>query len=352
MFKRYLSVILCSTAFVFANSEVNGDAIRALAHSGYAELDAAIAQQNAAEQNAIVEETEEAPELVETPIATADSTTVSTAVEDSVEKFEEQEASADSLENSQLADSEDKDTEPNGEDIPENGEEDSEEEQIAESDSSTVDSVSNELAAALDFSNGALPTVNPVRITSPYGIRHYRLHRGVDVKVYKGDSIVAAFPGTVITSQYERRGYGHYLKVKHENGTITVYGHLSKRLKKVGDTVEAGELIGLGGNTGRSTGSHLHFEIRYGQINIDPTTVFDFENGGLKKDVASYNVETASADHEAIQKELSKHRIYKVRRGDTLGSIARKYGTSVRRIKQLNGLRSDRIRAGQILRCS
>lgn len=363
MFLRYLTVFFCATATTFANNEINSDIVRARAEVAYETLETAKNDQDRqvseiAEIQGTLADSSSLSESAKTNHADSTDlkTTAETDVEDSVETFEAEEAVADSLESEQLAKSEDQDTEPNGEEIPENGENDTEEneEQLAIADSSTVDSTTADsvLASSLDFSNGALPTVNPVRITSPYGIRHYRLHRGVDVKVFKGDSIVAAFPGKVIASQYERRGYGHYLKVKHENGTITVYGHLSKRLKKVGEEVEAGELIGLGGNTGRSTGSHLHFEIRYGQINIDPTTVFNFVDGGLQQNVETFDVQTASASHDEIQKELAKHRIYKVRRGDTLGSIARKYGTSVRRIKQLNGLRSDRIRAGQILRCS
>lgn len=330
MFKRYFTVFLYASAIVFADNEVSGGMVRARAAVAYETLDSELAK-------------------VEEP-AKVDSADVAEAAADSIEN--EKMAEAGEVQN----DSEPEEADNSEEEVAENEDsetaESEEAEELAEADSAAVDSIANAAVTSLDFSNGALPTVNPVRITSPYGIRKYRLHRGVDVKVYKGDSIVAAFPGKVITSQYERRGYGHYLKVLHDNGTITVYGHLSKRLKKVGDVVEAGELIGLGGNTGRSTGSHLHFEIRYGQINIDPTKVFNFENGGLQENAGNYDLQVANADHNEIQKELSKHRIYKVRRGDTLGGIARKYGTTVSKIKKLNGLRSDRIRAGQILRCS
>jgi murein DD-endopeptidase MepM/ murein hydrolase activator NlpD len=133
-----------------------------------------------------------------------------------------------------------------------------------------------EPASFLRFENATLPTGRAVRITSPYGIRSYRMHKGIDVKVCKGDSILAAFSGRVVKAAYERRGYGHYIVLEHDNGTRTVYAHLSKRLVKYGEKVYSGQLIGKGGNTGRSTGSHLHFEITYKKMTIDPSLVFDF----------------------------------------------------------------------------
>ncbi|MCQ2097585.1 MAG: peptidoglycan DD-metalloendopeptidase family protein [Fibrobacter sp.] len=205
----------------------------------------------------------------------------------------------------------------------------------------------------LDFSTWINPACKPVHTTSPYSIRKGRLHRGVDVKVAIGDSIVAVAPGKVIISKYNKGGYGHYIVLKHENGTQTVYGHLSKRLKNVGDRVDQGQLIGLGGNTGRSTGSHLHFEIRYGDINIDPSTVINFDEGKLLDNVDKYSVAEATASHKEIQKELSKHRTHKIRPGDTLGKLALKYGTTIDRICKLNKInRNTILRIGKILQIS
>ena len=133
----------------------------------------------------------------------------------------------------------------------------------------------------LDFSGAHFPTIHGTLLNSPYGIRKHRLHRGVDLHLHIGDSVVAAYPGKVVVSKYNRRGYGNYIMVEHANGTRTLYAHLQKRLVDVGATVEGGQLIGKGGNTGRSSGPHLHFEIRYGEVNIDPATVFDFEKGEL-----------------------------------------------------------------------
>lgn len=205
----------------------------------------------------------------------------------------------------------------------------------------------------LDFSGAFFPTIHGTTINSPYGIRRYRLHRGVDLHICIGDSIVAAYPGKVIVSKYNRRGYGHYVMLEHANGTRTLYGHLKKRLVSVGDTVEGGQLVGWGGNTGRSSGPHLHFEIRYGEVNIDPATVFNFEEGRLLENSERYSVAEATESHNAIQKELSKHRIHKIRRGDTLGKIARMYGTTIERLCKLNGIkRTTILQIGHRLRCS
>lgn len=205
----------------------------------------------------------------------------------------------------------------------------------------------------LRFENATLPTGRAVRITSPYGIRSYRMHKGIDVKVYKGDSILAAFSGRVVKAAYERRGYGHYIVLEHDNGTRTVYAHLSKRLVKYGEKVYSGQLIGKGGNTGRSTGSHLHFEITYKKMPIDPSLVFDFAEGTVLANNTEIAISELESDYDIIQSELSKYRIYRVKKGDTLGKIARMYGISVQRLCKLNGIkRNSVLRIGQRLRCS
>ena len=225
-------------------------------------------------------------------------------------------------------------------------------------DSEELDSLENsDLAEGtvqfLDFSGAHFPTLHGTRINSPYGIRHFRLHRGVDLHISIGDSIVAAYPGKVVVSKYNRRGYGHYVMIEHANGTRTLYGHLKKRLVNVGDMVEGGQLVGWGGNTGRSSGPHLHFEIRYGEVNIDPATVFNLEEGTLLENAEQYALAPAVESHNGIQKELSKHRFHRIRPGDTLGKIARRYGTTIERLCQLNGIkRTTILRIGRNLRCS
>ena len=215
---------------------------------------------------------------------------------------------------------------------------------------STLDESST---AFLDFSGAHFPTLHGTRLNSPYGIRKHRLHRGVDMHINIGDSIVAAYPGKVVVSKYNRRGYGHYVMIEHANGTRTLYGHLKKRLVNVGDTVEGGQLVGWGGNTGRSSGPHLHFEIRYGEVNIDPATVFNIEEGTLLENTEHFSIASAVESHNEIQKELSKHRYHRIRSGDTLGKIARLYGTTIEKLCRLNGIkRTSILRIGQTLRCS
>ena len=115
-------------------------------------------------------------------------------------------------------------------------------------------------------------------VTSDFGYRKQfrRNHNGIDLKCYIGDTIYATFSGKVRAVNYDKNGYGNYIVVRHYNGLETIYGHLSKQLIKVNDYVKAGDPIGLGGNTGRSFGSHLHLETRFCGVAIDPTKIFDF----------------------------------------------------------------------------
>lgn len=195
----------------------------------------------------------------------------------------------------------------------------------------------------LDFSQWANPTMKKVITTSAYKIRGGRLHRGVDVKMDIGDPVVAAEAGKVIISKYNKGGYGNYIIIKHDNGTQTVYGHLSSRLKDVGAVVQRGELIALSGNTGRSTGPHLHFEIRFGDVNIDPATVYNFGEGELQQGVDKYSINAATKSHEEIQAELSKHKYHKIKSGDSLGKIALKYGTTVDKLCKLNNITRETV---------
>ncbi len=184
-----------------------------------------------------------------------------------------------------------------------------------------------------------MPT-DSTRITDKFGYRprRGRAHMGIDIKVRTGDTIRAAFDGKVRISRYERRGYGHYLVIRHPNGLETVYGHLSKKLVGENDIVHAGDPIGLGGNTGRSTGSHLHFETRILGNAINPAFMFDFPK------------QTAVTDYYVYSKN-TREVYYKVKSGDTLSRIAIKNETSVANICKLNGIsRNAIIKVGQTLR--
>ena len=129
----------------------------------------------------------------------------------------------------------------------------------------------------VDFCNYCMPSTSR-KVNSGYGSRWGRKHKGLDVKVEVGDTIHAAFNGKVTVSKYNPGGYGYYVVLSHGHGLETLYGHLSKLLVKPGESVKAGDAIGLGGNTGRSSGAHLHFETRLNGEALNPTLLFDFRN--------------------------------------------------------------------------
>ena len=206
----------------------------------------------------------------------------------------------------------------------------------------------------IDMNGFCMPTTN-TKITSKFGPRRRRMHNGIDVKVYIGDTIRAAFGGKVRMVKYERRGYGQYIVIRHDNGLETIYGHLSKQLVKEDQYVEAGEVIGLGGNTGRSTGSHLHFETRFLGQAINPALLFDFE----KQDIVteSYLFKKCNNRYRSTGSSAvvsgGNGQYYKVRKGDSLARIAQKTGTSIDALCKLNRIsRRTTLRIGQVLRCS
>ena len=222
----------------------------------------------------------------------------------------------------------------------------------------TTDSASTGAPAklfVLDMTTSIIPTESR-RIAGHYGPRKHRMHRGVDLGLCHGEdrTIVAAFAGKVVKvrNQGRRKGYGRYVILDHGNGLTTLYAHLERWKVKVGDELQAGDTIGVGGNSGRSFGAHLHFEMRYNGVYINPETVYDFAEGTFRDISVTLDTDKLQEAEAAYQKEIGKSKFYKVRRGDCLGKIAHKYGTSVERIKRLNNLKSEKIRPGQVLRCS
>lgn len=205
-------------------------------------------------------------------------------------------------------------------------------------------------------------------VTSNYGARWGRMHKGTDIKVYIGDTIRAAFSGKVRIVRYEAAGYGKYVVIRHNNGLETVYGHMSKWLVEENQTVKAGQPIGLGGNTGRSTGSHLHFETRLCGVAINPTTFFDFVNQDVVADSylfkkVNYRRQLASVSRkiresarqqsasESLESENTVIHYHKVVAGETLSSIARKRNTTIDQICRMNHISKNvKVRPGQILR--
>lgn len=204
------------------------------------------------------------------------------------------------------------------------------------------------------------------RITSRYGPRRGRPHQGIDLSLKTGDPIYATFDGKVRVSKAVG-GYGNLVVIRHNNGLETYYAHLSQRDVEVGDWVVAGQQIGLGGSTGRSTGPHLHFEVRYRGQSFDPERIIDFATGNLRRDelllrrrhfsiYAKFEQDfddevEAAKQEEAERKAAAAIQYHTIRSGDTLGALARKYGTTVTRLCQLNNIKSTSIlRIGQRLR--
>ncbi|GHA58061.1 peptidase [Pontibacter akesuensis] len=192
-------------------------------------------------------------------------------------------------------------------------------------------------------------------ITSHFGARGGRWHYGTDIDLDTGDTIFAAFDGVVRINKWDGGGYGNYIVVRHYNGLETLYGHMSKAIAQPGDFVKAGELIGLGGSTGRSSGPHLHYEVRYQGNPMDPENLYDFPDYLLKGEsyqitsaVFNYNNRSRSSSSASSGRRAAYH---KVRSGDTLSGIAKKYGVTVSQLTRLNGISSrTTLRVGKSLR--
>jgi murein DD-endopeptidase MepM/ murein hydrolase activator NlpD len=161
----------------------------------------------------------------------------------------------------------------------------------------------------IDVSKFAMPIKHNL-ITSHFGFRKQfgRMHKGTDLKANIGDTIYASFTGKVRITKFERNGYGFYVVLRHDNGLETVYGHLSKFLVKENQYVKAGTPIALAGNTGRSTGPHLHFETRFMGIAINPEKIFDFANGTVQRDHYTFNRNSSDNADNYRQQSASKGR--------------------------------------------
>lgn len=204
------------------------------------------------------------------------------------------------------------------------------------------------------------------RVTSPFGYRprFRRMHRGVDFFLAEGDTVRAALSGVVRATGYERRGYGYYMIIAHGDGVETLYGHLNSFLLKRGDKVAAGQPLALGGSTGRSTGPHLHFELRTKGYAVNPTEIFNLNIPGhraTEREVERTNVLAILSTVAQMQEELSpaKRKInnssiagkHIVRRGDTLTSLSMLYALPVSFLAGVNSLSEDAILfSGQVLR--
>ena len=205
-----------------------------------------------------------------------------------------------------------------------------------------------------------MPTAAPM--TSAFKMRGKKFHYGVDLDLVTGDTVRCAFDGIVRYSKYNGAGFGYLTVVRHYSGLETYYAHLSKLLTKPNQRINAGDVIGLGGNTGRSYGDHLHFEVRYFHNPIDPEHIIDFEKGELRDDnliihksLFDYRKidgtkrkfsQAKNKTPEQIAEEVRKSKEQKwhtVKRGDSLYAMALRYNTSVKKICSLNGISSGKI---------
>ena len=196
-------------------------------------------------------------------------------------------------------------------------------------------------------------------VTSGFAFRWGHWHFGVDLDLETGDSVRTAFDGVIRISKWDGGGYGNYLLVRHYNGLETLYGHLSKSLLPVGTFVRAGQVIGLGGSTGRSTGSHLHYEVRYEGNPINPTYLYDFPDYQLRGDTFTITSALFSYYNQALKRGRS-HRgepraarqvaTHKIRSGDTLSEIADRYGVRVSTLRRLNPSLHGKLQLGKKLR--
>lgn len=199
----------------------------------------------------------------------------------------------------------------------------------------------------IDLTGYCMPTEN-TKVNDIFGYRprRRRVHYGLDIKVNRGDTIRAAFDGKVRYCSYQRRGYGHYVVIRHPNGLETLYAHLTSKLVAENEVVRAGDPVGLGGNTGRSTGPHLHFETRLIGKALDPALFFDFPNQKTTGDSYLY-----TKPKKKVYDPSDPDTYYKVRSGDSLSRIAARKGVSVKQLCKLNGITTQTtLRVGQVLR--
>lgn len=202
-------------------------------------------------------------------------------------------------------------------------------------------------------------------VTSRYGYRSGRYHNGIDIDLETGDTVKSAWSGKVRYAKYNEGGFGNLVIVRHNNGLETFYAHLSKLLVVPNQNIKAGDMLGLGGNTGHSSGSHLHFEVRFYDAPINPEEVIDFANNrckdenlfvhkaifrpGAKPTDLEEHGESIESSRNVVQSQGRKY--HKIKRGDTLTRIASVNHTTVAKLCRLNGLRYDsKIQIGRTIR--
>jgi LysM repeat protein len=213
----------------------------------------------------------------------------------------------------------------------------------------------------------------PGIVTSRYGFRSGRNHNGIDLDLDVGDTVCSAFSGKIRYAKYNEGGFGNLVVVRHHNGLETFYAHLSKLLVFPDQEVKAGEPIGLGGNTGRSFGAHLHFEVRFYDAPMNPEEIINFSKKEVKNEnllvhkglfrpgakptdyyeehpqVEQKDPEIVVPNPVVVRKPQVKY--YRVKSGDTLTEIADRNNITVSKLCELNGLKPTSVlQVGRSLR--
>lgn len=219
------------------------------------------------------------------------------------------------------------------------------------------------------------PLTKFYRVNSEFGQRRRRYHYGIDLKIERGDTVVSSLGGMVRIAQdkNKRKGYGYFVVIRHFNGLETFYAHLDEVLVKPDQMVTSGEIIGLAGNTGRSTGPHLHYELRYQGRPINPRDAIDFDStlnvknetlyltaenfiypkksSKVKKASTNNNTTNTTKSTSNVSSNLTSKGVWTVQSGHTLGHISEKTGTSISKLCELNGItRKTTLRVGKKLK--
>lgn len=210
------------------------------------------------------------------------------------------------------------------------------------------------------------PVDHKIVVTSRFGRRRRGAHRGIDIDLVTGDNVRSVLPGKVRFVGYSK-GHGKTVVIRHANEIETVYAHLSAYTVKENDQIVEGQIIGLGGNTGNSRGSHLHLEVRYKGVCIHPEYVFNFDGSGtinaqelwvtngwksprLHSSYRQSKIEELPTEEDAIAYQKNEPKYHRVRRGDTLSQLARSYSLRLSEICSLNSIsKSSVLRIGQMI---
>lgn len=206
---------------------------------------------------------------------------------------------------------------------------------------------------AIKWDSYAMPLSSYSHISSKFGFRSrfQRMHYGVDFATPVGTRVLSSDDGMVRYVGWQSSGYGLYIIVRHGNGAETIYAHLSKVFVKRGDSVRCGEVIALSGNTGASTGPHLHYEIRFLGIPINPEILVNFSEQKLLHNVLVFTKDFYRSYNDKSVVHGEKLVTVRSPIDGTVADVAQALDVPLELICQLNGLPPDMpVKKGRIFR--